>query len=214
MCIRDRTSAGSHAEKFVATGEVVKFDGFLKVYRESFDDDDDGRDETSHVLPPVKTGETLERMEITATERFSQGPLRYTEASLVHKLEELGIGRPSTYAPTISTIQHREYVQKGDKKGDERQYTIDRLEGDDLVQSVKAEMAGSDKGKLLPTDIGIVVNDFLIKYFPAIMDYNFTAKVEQQFDTIADGNESWTGMLKNFYKDFEPTVEKLSLIHI
>ncbi len=203
-----KPSAGSPAEKFVATGEVVKFDGFLKVYRESFDDDEDGRDETSHVLPPVRTGETLERMEITATERFSQGPLRYTEASLVHKLEELGIGRPSTYAPTISTIQHREYVQKGDKKGDERQYTVDRLEGDRLVQSVKTEMAGSDKGKLLPTDIGIVVNDFLIKYFPAIMDYHFTAKVEQQFDTIADGNESWTGMLKNFYKEFEPTVEK------
>jgi len=196
------------AEKFIATGEVVKFDGFLKVYRESSDDDDSGQDETSHVLPPVKTGEALERMEITATERFSQGPLRYTEASLVHKLEELGIGRPSTYAPTISTIQHREYVQKGDKKGEERRYTIDRLDGDSITQEEKAELAGSEKGKLLPTDIGIVVNDFLIKYFPAIMDYNFTAKVEQQFDTIADGNESWTGMLKNFYREFEPTVEK------
>lgn len=196
------------SEKFVATGEVVTFDGFLKVYRESSDDDENNQDETSHVLPHVSKGEELCRKEITATEKFSQGPLRYTEASLVHKLEELGIGRPSTYAPTISTIQHREYVQKGDKKGEERKYNIYRIAGNALTNEVKTEMAGNEKGKLLPTDIGIVVNDFLIKYFPAIMDYNFTAKVEQQFDTIADGNASWTGMIKNFYKDFEPTVEK------
>ena len=153
-------------------------------------------------------GEQLQRSEITATQRFSQGPVRYTEASLVRKLEELGIGRPSTYAPTISTIQQREYVQKGDKKGEERLYTVDTLKGNAITNRTKTEMAGNEKGKLLPTDIGIVVNDFLMKYFPAIMDYNFTAKVEQQFDTIAEGKAQWTAMLENFYKKFEPTVEK------
>ncbi len=194
-------------EQFVAQGEVVKFDGFLKVYRESIDDDEQRDDEYSHLLPPLKIGEQLERREITATERFSQGPQRYTEASLVHKLEELGIGRPSTYAPTISTIQQREYVQKGDKKGDERFYTIDTLKGKLITQKTRKEMAGSDKGKLLPTDIGIVVNDFLIEFFPTIMDYNFTAKVEQDFDKIAEGKEKWNEMMSSFYKDFEPTVE-------
>jgi len=192
---------------FVAQGEVIKFDGFFKVYRESVDDDDT-QDEESHVLPPLKKDMQLTRREIQATERFSQGPQRYTEASLVHKLEELGIGRPSTYAPTISTIQQREYVHKGDKKGEERKYTIDTLKGKIITQKTRTEMAGSDKGKLLPSDIGIVVNDFLMKSFPNIMDYNFTAKVEQDFDKIAEGNESWTGMLKGFYKKFEPTVEK------
>ena len=141
-------------------------------------------------------------------ERFTQGPVRYTEASLVHKLEELGIGRPSTYAPTISTIQQREYVQKGDKKGEERVITIDTLKGIKVTQKTRKELAGSDKGKLQPTDIGTVVNDFLMKYFPAIMDYNFTAKVEQEFDEIAEGNEAWQEMLKDFYKNFEPIVEK------
>ena len=195
------------SEQFVAQGEVVKFDGFIKVYRESIDDDDT-QDEESHILPPLKKGMELTRREILATERFSQGPQRYTEASLVHKLEELGIGRPSTYAPTISTIQQREYVHKGDKKGEERTYTIDTLKGKLITQKVRKEMAGSDKGKLLPTDIGMVVNDFLMKYFPTIMDYNFTAKVEQDFDKIAEGNEQWTNMLKGFYKKFEPIVEK------
>ena len=195
-------------EQFVANGEVVKFDGFLKVYRESSDDEADGQEDTSHTLPPMTEGEQLQRSEITATQRFSQGPVRYTEASLVRKLEELGIGRPSTYAPTISTIQQREYVQKGDKKGEERQYTVDTLKGNAITNRTKTEMAGNEKGKLLPTDIGIVVNDFLMKYFPAIMDYNFTAKVEQQFDTIAEGKAQWTAMLENFYKKFEPTVEK------
>ncbi|MDE7456176.1 MAG: type I DNA topoisomerase [Prevotella sp.] len=194
-------------EQFVAQGEVVKFDGFIKVYRESVDEEEQ-QDEESHVLPPLKEGMELTRREVQATERFSQGPLRYTEASLVHKLEELGIGRPSTYAPTISTIQQREYVHKGDKKGEERIYTIDTLKGKQIKQTERKEMAGSDKGKLLPTDIGIVVNDFLMKYFPAIMDYNFTAKVEQDFDKIAEGNEQWTDMLKTFYKGFEPVVEK------
>ena len=149
----------------------------------------------------------LTRREIQATERFSQGPQRYTEASLVHKLEELGIGRPSTYAPTISTIQQREYVQKGDKKGEERTYTIDTLKGKQITDKFRVEMAGSDKGKLIPTDIGIVVNDFLMENFREIMDYNFTAKVEQDFDRIAEGKETWSKMLKSFDKTFEPTVD-------
>ena len=191
---------------FVATGEVVKFDGFIKVYRESVDDDDT-QDEESHILPPLKKGMELTRREIQATQRFSQGPQRYTEASLVHKLEELGIGRPSTYAPTISTIQQREYVHKGDKRGEERTYTIDTLRGKIIGQKTRRELIGSGKGKLMPTDIGIVVNDFLMQFFPTIMDYNFTAKVERDFDRIAEGDESWTGMLKSFYKKFEPTVE-------
>ena len=194
-------------EQFVAQGEVVKFDGFIKVYRESVDDEEQ-QEEEGHILPPMKEGMELSRREIQATERFSQGPQRYTEASLVHKLEELGIGRPSTYAPTISTIQQREYVQKGDRKGEERFFTIDTLKGKVITQKKRKEMVGSDKGKLLPTDIGIVVNDFLMKYFPGIMDYNFTAKVEQDFDKIAEGNEKWTDMMKSFYKSFEPTVEK------
>ena len=193
-------------EQFIAQGEVVKFDGFIKVYRESIDDDDQ-QDEETHILPPLKKGMELTRREIQATERFSQGPQRYTEASLVHKLEELGIGRPSTYAPTISTIQQRDYVHKGDKKGDERTYTIDTLKGKIIAQKTRKELAGSEKGKLLPTDIGIVVNDFLMKFFPSIMDYNFTAKVEQDFDRIAEGKQQWTDMMKSFYKKFEPTVE-------
>lgn len=198
---------GNQQPTFVAQGEVVKFDGFLKVYRESFDDEDAHDEENSHLLPPLKKGQVLERREITAIERFSQGPQRYTEASLVHKMEELGIGRPSTYAPTISTIQQREYVQKGDKKGTERSYTVDTLKGKQVTQKTRKEMVGSDKGKLLPTDVGIVVNDFLMQYFPGIMDYNFTAKVEQDFDKIAEGKEKWNDMMEHFYKDFEPTVE-------
>ena len=192
---------------FVAQGEVVKFDGFLKVYRESSDDEEQ-QDEFGHVLPPLQSGQQLTRREISATERFSLGPQRYTEASLVHKLEELGIGRPSTYAPTISTIQQREYVQKGDKKGEERPYTVDILKGKQITQKVRKEIVNSDKGKLMPTDIGIVVNDYLMKNFPGIMDYNFTAKVEQDFDRIAEGDEAWTKMMKNFDRTFEPTVEK------
>lgn len=196
-------------EKFVANGEVVTFDGFLKVYQESTDDDNNGNETTTHMLPAIKEGDELQRREITATERFSQGPSRYTEASLVHKLEELGIGRPSTYAPTISTIQQREYVQKGDKKGEERSYTVDTLKGIKVTQKNKVEMVGSEKGKLLPTDIGIVVNDFLMENFPEIMDYNFTAKVETQFDRIAEGKEEWTQMMKHFDKEFEPIVTKV-----
>jgi len=194
--------------EFIAQGEVVKFDGFLKVYHESTDDDENTQDNFISILPPLKKGDELVRREIIATERFSQGPQRYTEASLVHKLEELGIGRPSTYAPTISTIQQREYVVKGDKKGEERKYTTITLKGKVTTDKTRVEMTGSDKGKLLPTDTGIVVNDFLMKNFPGIMDYNFTAKVEQEFDQIAEGKKSWNKMIKLFYHDFEPTVEK------
>ena len=196
-------------ERFIANGEVVKFDGFIKVYRESTDEDTEQQDEFSHNLPPIKEGDVLTRREISSTERYSQGPTRYTEASLVHKLEELGIGRPSTYAPTISTIQQREYVVKGDKKGEERPYVIDTLRGLKITPTRKVELTGNEKGKLLPTDIGIVVNDFLMENFPAIMDYNFTAKVEQQFDQIADGKEEWTDMMKHFDQEFEPTVDKV-----
>jgi DNA topoisomerase-1 len=199
-------SVSTVEEVFVATGEVVKFDGFMKVYHESTDDDD-SNDDTSHILPPLKNGQQLQRREITSTERFSTGPTRYTEASLVHKMEELGIGRPSTYAPTISTIQQREYVTKGDRKGEERLYAVDTLKGIKVTSKQKTEVAGSEKGKLIPSDVGIVVNDFLMEYFPSIMDYNFTANVEKKFDEIAEGKAEWTSMLKKFYKEFEPTVE-------
>ena len=195
---------------FVATGEVITFDGFLKVYHESVDDDDAGKTETGHLLPPMNIGDTLQRDEIVVTERYLQGPQRYTEATLVHKMEELGIGRPSTYAPTISTIQQREYVVKGDKKGTERNYTIDTLKGNRLTSKTKKEMVGNDKGKLMPTDIGIVVNDFLTKHFKDIVDYNFTAKIEEQFDQIAEGKSKWESTLQHFYKDFEPEVKKAS----
>ena len=195
-------------EQFVTGGEVIKFDGFIKVYHESTDDDEQREDNGMHLLPPLDEGMELTRREVSAVQRFTQCPMRYNEASLVHKLEELGIGRPSTYAPTISTIQQREYVHKGDKKGEERTYTVDTLKGKQISQSSRSELVGSDKGKLLPTDIGIVVNDFLMQYFPGIMDYNFTAKVEQKFDEIAEGSEKWTDMMKDFYKDFEPDVEK------
>ena len=195
-------------EKFVANGEVITFDGFIKVYRESTDDED-GTEDATHILPAMKEGDELQRREITATEKFSAAPLRYTEASLVKKLENLGNGRPSTYAPTSSTIQQREYVQKGDKKGVERSYTIDSLKGIKVTQKVKKEIAGNEKGKLLPTDIGIVVNDFLMENFPGIMDYNFTANVEQKFDDIAEGKTEWNKWMKTFDKDFEPEVSKV-----
>lgn len=194
--------------QFVANGEVIAFEGFLKIYYESTDDED-GNEELSHALPVIHEGEELERREIVSTERYSQGPNRYTEASLVRKLEELGIGRPSTYAPTISTIQQREYVQKGDRKGEERKYAVDSLLGLKITSKNKKEMAGADKGKLIPTDVGIVVNDFLMENFPDIMDYNFTAKVEQEFDKIAAGQVEWNKEMKLFYQNFEPEVEKV-----
>ena len=193
-------------DTFTAVGEVVKFDGFLRVYRESYDEEVEQEDET-RMLPPLSVGQDLISKELTATERFTQHPLRYTEALLVHKLEELGIGRPSTYAPTISTIQQREYVVKGDKAGEERNYTMLSLKEGNITEQVRTEMIGTEKSKLLPTDIGIVVNDFLTQYFPNILDYNFTANVEKQFDEIAEGKESWTSTLKEFYGDFHPSVE-------
>lgn len=195
-------------EKFIADGEVVTFDGFLKVYHESTDDENQDN-EGGNTLPALSAGDLLERKTITSTEKYSQGPVRYTEASLVKKLEELGIGRPSTYAPTISTIQQREYVVKGDKAGEERQYVTDTLSAGRIVSKTRTEVAGKEKGKLLPTDIGTVVNDFLMDHFPEIMDYNFTAKVESQFDQIAEGHEEWTSMMHNFDHDFEPTVRKV-----
>ena len=198
---------GTMENKFVANGEVITFDGFLKVYRESTEDDENGQEEFSNVLPEMKKGDVLARQEINAIERFSQGPTRYSEASLVHKLEELGIGRPSTYAPTISTIQQREYVQKGEKKSEERTYSIDVLKGNKISSKEKKEMVGSEKGKLLPTDIGTVVNDFLMENFPDIMDYHFTANIEEEFDSIAAGKSEWEKVIKDFYKDFEPEVE-------
>lgn len=195
-------------EKFIADGEVVTFDGFLKVYHESTDDENQDN-EGGNTLPALSAGDLLERKTITSTEKYSQGPVRYTEASLVKKLEELGIGRPSTYAPTISTIQQREYVVKGDKAGEERQYVTDTLSANRIVSKTRTEVAGKEKGKLLPTDIGTVVNDFLMEHFPEIMDYNFTARVESQFDQIAEGHEEWTSMMHNFDHDFEPTVRKV-----
>ena len=195
-------------EKFIADGEVVTFDGFLKVYHESTDDENQDN-EGGNTLPALSAGDLLERKTITSTEKYSQGPVRYTEASLVKKLEELGIGRPSTYAPTISTIQQREYVVKGDKAGEERQYVTDTLSANRIVSKTRTEVAGKEKGKLLPTDIGTVVNDFLMEHFPEIMDYNFTARVESQFDQIAEGHEEWTSMMHNFDHHFEPTVRKV-----
>lgn len=197
----------NNSEKFVATGEVIKFDGFLRVYKESYDDDNDQEDE-SHLLPPLKKGQTVERKEIMAMERFTQRPARYTEASLVRKLEELGIGRPSTYAPTISTIQQREYVEKGDKEGVERTFETLTLKDNKITDKVKTELVGAEKAKLMPTDIGIVVNDFLTEYFPNILDFNFTANIEKQFDEVAEGEKQWTGLMENFYETFHPDVEK------
>lgn len=191
---------------FSAVGEVVKFDGFLKVYSESKDDDAD-QEEQEHMLPPLHKGDVLQYKQIFATQRFTQHPPRYTEASLVHKLEELGIGRPSTYAPTISTIQQRGYVEKSSKDGVERSYGQLTLEDGQLTENKLFETTGSEKNKLVPTDVGIVVNQFLMEFFPTIMDYNFTANVEKDFDEVAEGKEEWKTLIKDFYKDFEPTVE-------
>lgn len=191
---------------FTAVGEVVKFDGFLKVYSESSDDDSE-QEEKEGLLPKINKGEALQYKQITATQRFTQHPPRYTEASLVHKLEELGIGRPSTYAPTISTIQQRGYVEKGSKEGVERLFAQLTLENGNIKAATLSEMTGFEKNKLIPTDVGIVVNQFLMEFFPTIMDYNFTANVEKDFDNVAEGKEQWRSLIKDFYKDFEPTVE-------
>ncbi len=197
-------------ETFATAGEVVTFDGFLKVYRESTDDDAAAAaDADGTLLPPVKVGQSLQRSTITATERFTQHPPRYTEAGLVKKLEELGIGRPSTYAPTISTIQKREYVVKDDRAGERRDFGIITLTGDKITEKTGTETCGAEKGKLVPTDIGLVVNDFLKECFPSILDYNFTASVEKQFDEVAEGQVQWTDVISDFYTDFHPQVEQV-----
>jgi DNA topoisomerase-1 len=198
-----RIEANNHSEVFQASGEVIKFEGFLKVYLEGNDDDDE---EQEGMLPALKVGEKLANNFITATERYTRPASRYTEASLVKKLEELGIGRPSTYAPTISTIIARTYVEKGNLEGVERKYTQLTLKSSKVEQQILKENTGSDKGKLVPTDIGTIVNDFLVKNFSAILDYNFTAKVEQDFDEIAEGNIDWAKMMQEFYDKFHPNV--------
>lgn len=206
----ERTTATidiSNAEgKFVATGEVIKFDGFLRVYLEGTDEEN-GENE-SGLLPPMKAKEILPMLETVATERFTMRPPRYTEASLVRKMEELGIGRPSTYAPTISTIQNREYVEKKTVEGEERNYNILTLKNGKIKDTDKKEIAGTDKNKLVPTDIGTVVNDFLVEFFPRVVDYNFTANVEKDFDTIAEGKQQWNKSIKEFYKAFHPVVQE------
>ncbi len=200
-----KIKANTHKEEFTANGEVIKFDGFLKVYLESRDEEDIS-EEQEGMLPAMKEGEKLLNNYITATERFSRAPYRFTEASLVKKLEELGIGRPSTYAPTISTIQNRSYVEKGTIEGTERNYVQLLLKSDKLTTKDLKENVGSDKGKLVPTDIGIIVTDFLVGHFETILDYHFTAKVEEDFDGIASGDEDWQKVLKDFYGDFHPKV--------
>ena len=195
-----------HHELFTATGEMIQFDGFLKVYLESTDDEDE---EQEGMLPTLKEGEPLTNKNITATERFTRPQPRYTEASLVKKLEELGIGRPSTYAPTISTIQNRGYVERSTLEGELRNYQLLRLVNNTIEKKTLTERVGADKGKLIPTDIGSVVNDFLVAHFDTIMDYNFTANVENSFDLIAEGSENWTEMLGKFYTHFHPIVENV-----
>ena len=199
-----KISASTHKELFTANGEVITFDGFLKVYLEGTDDEDV---EQEGMLPAMKVNETLLNKYITATQRYSRPPYRYTEASLVKKLEELGIGRPSTYAPTISTIQNRNYVEKGSVEGVERSYVQLTLKNGNLKEKELTEKVGSDKGKLVPTDVGMIVTDFLVNHFEQILDYNFTAKVEEDFDDISEGKLDWSKMMKDFYKDFHPQVE-------
>lgn len=196
-------AADKHNQNFVATGEVLLFEGFLKVYLEGNDDEDE---EQEGLLPAMKVNEALVNNGITATQRFSRPPARYTEAALVKKLEELGIGRPSTYAPTISTIVARNYVEKGTTEGSERNYEVIRLKNSEIKTVTQVEKVGADKGKLIPTDIGIIVTDFLVKNFDTILDYNFTAKVEGSFDEIAEGNLDWTKMMNEFYSHFHPRV--------
>ncbi len=201
-----KIEANNHAELFTASGEVIKFEGFLKVYLEGNDDDDD---EQEGMLPTMKINEQLTNNYITATERYTRAASRYTEASLVKKLEELGIGRPSTYAPTISTIINRNYIEKGNLDGQERNYTQLTLQSGKVIEKLLKENTGSDKGKLVPTDIGTIVTDFLVKNFDNILDYNFTAKVEQDFDEIAEGNMEWAKMMQEFYDKFHPTVKNV-----
>ncbi len=200
-------SVSGSEHNFVVTGEVVRFNGFLRVYTET-EDEDTEKEADSPALPPLGVGQTLERKEICATQRFTMRPPRYNEASLVRKLEELGIGRPSTYATTITTIQQREYVAKTDKPGESVPYTTITLKGAKLSESVKRATIGAERGKLTPTDTGLVVNDFLMEFFPNVLDYNFTAEVEKNFDEIADGQAEWMDIIRGFYDDFNPIVEK------
>ena len=196
--------ASTHSENFVAKGEVITFDGFLKVYLEGLDEEPD---EQNDLLPPVKNGEELNLKSMEANQRFSRPPYRFTEASLVKKLEELGIGRPSTYAPTISTIQNRKYIEKGTSDGENRSYTQLQVVDNQVITKSLIEKVGANKGKLVPTDVGTIVNDFLVANFTNILDYSFTAKVEQSFDQIADGSENWTSMIKGFYNSFQKTID-------
>lgn len=201
-------------EHFTSTGEVIKFDGFLKVYLEGNDDDDSADSDEAATLPPLKIGEKLTKENVTATERFTLAPPRYTESSLVKKMEELGIGRPSTYAPTISTIQHREYIVKGEKPGEKRQFkTLVLGEKGKITSSDRSENVGAEKGKLIPTDTGIIVNEFLTRHFPDILDYDFTADMEQKFDRIAEGESNWNQEIARFYALFHPEVEKANDLH-
>ncbi len=205
-----KISVSTREEELSASGEVMKFDGFLKVYMESVDDENDTmteEDSDNTLLPPLEIGQLLHLSEMTATQRFSRPPARYTEASLVKKLEELGIGRPSTYAPTISTIQNRGYVVKEDRDGKPRDYKVLKLSGGQISEVVKSEMTGVERSKLFPTDIGMLVNDFLVEHFKGIVDYNFTAKVEREFDEIAQGQKEWTDMLEKFYRPFHEEVQ-------
>ena len=201
-----KIEANNHKDNFVASGEVIKFEGFLKVYLEGHDEDEE---EQEGMLPAMRVNESLQNNYITATERYSRPASRYTEASLVKKLEELGIGRPSTYAPTISTIINRSYVEKGTLEGQERKYSQLTLQSGKISDKILKENSGSDKGKLVPTDIGTIVTDFLVKNFGAILDYNFTAKVEQDFDEIAEGNIEWSQMMQEFYNKFHPNVKEV-----
>ena len=200
-------------EYFVAEGEVVKFDGFLKVYFESTDDNTMAAPELK-TLPALANGDQLKAMSVNAMQRFTQQPNRYTEASLVRRLEELGIGRPSTYAPIISTIQDRNYVEKGEDKGQKREYEVITLKEGKITTGKKTELYGVEKGKLIPTDVGMVVNEFLVKYFPSIMDYNFTAKVEDEFDEVAKGNVVWNKEIADFYEGFHPSISKVSSLRL
>jgi DNA topoisomerase-1 len=200
-------SISNDNEKFVATGEVLIFDGFLKVYMESSDDESNGSNGSDVIIPPLKINDKLEMSSVTATERFTQRPPRYTEASLVKRLEELGIGRPSTYAPTITTIQNRNYVVKEDRPGDERSFNVMELTGGEIVEKNNVETTGAEKSKLFPTDIGMVVTDYLVQNFDEIMDYNFTASVEAEFDDIAEGKKVWNEMIDKFYQPFHLKVE-------
>ena len=207
-------SISNRPEHFTASAEVIKFDGFLSVYIESSDDEKNDTQILANALPQMPVGTKLTAAEVTATQRYTQQPMRYTEASLVRRLESLGIGRPSTYAPTISTIQAREYVTKGESKGEKRDFEVITLKKNKVTSKTKSEVVGGEKGKLIPTDVGMVVNDFLMKYFPSIMDYNFTAKVEEEFDDIADGKKQWNSEISSFYKDFHPNIERVASLRL